>query len=73
MMELLCLPPPHPPQDKLWEEIIMKDVTVAENSNKNVNHSFTVSSAENKLYFIVFICHIWKHIEAAKKMCNPVL
>lgn len=29
-------------QEKLHEEIILKDVTVAENSSKNVNHSFTV-------------------------------
>ena len=29
--------------DKLREEIFLKDVTVAENSTKNINHSFTVS------------------------------
>lgn len=29
-------------QEKLREEIILKDVTIAENSSKNVNHSFTI-------------------------------
>lgn len=30
-------------QDKLHEEIVLKDVKVAENSTKNENHSFSVS------------------------------
>jgi hypothetical protein len=31
-------------EDKLHEEIVLKDANVAENSTKNVNHSFSVSS-----------------------------
>ena len=40
--------------DKLREEIFLKDVTVAENSTKNINHSFTVSWETSLVSFLLF-------------------